>query len=79
MQYLALTSSSGITFSSQQVPNGPPAPAFDNAFTVAITAAQTLTLPNNGILYYDFFIDYPAGTHQCYLAGDLFVVTTVTR
>ena len=77
-ELLALTSSSGVIFSSVQSPGGPAAPTANNSFAVTIPKATSLTLPT-GVYYYDLFIDWPTGTSQSFLAGTFTVLPTVTR
>lgn len=81
LSLLGLTAGSGIVFSSIQADGGPAAPPYPNAFTVAITKAQSLALNNGnaGSFFYDLFVDWTDGTSTCFLQGGFVVVPSVTR
>jgi hypothetical protein len=77
-QYLALSSpSNGIAFSVIS-PSGYPVAVQVNAFTIAITSAQTLLIPV-GPSFYDLFVIYPTGLRVPFLQGQLFMGPTDTR
>ena len=76
-QYLALTSGSGLSFVRQQ-PTGYEAPLVTNGFTITVTNAQTLLIPQ-GVNFYDLFVIYPNGTQIPFLQGQLIMNPTDTR
>jgi hypothetical protein len=77
VQLLALTTGSGLTFSTVSFVGAPVATGL-NAIAVAITATQTVGL-TAGTFYYDLFFDSPSGTHFRQMTGPFDVDLTVVR
>jgi hypothetical protein len=78
-QYLALsTPSSGLVFSTIQPPGSYATPTSNNAFTITITATQTLAIPV-GTNFYDLVVVYPSGLRTYFLQGQFNMLPTVTR